>query len=105
MLAATGGADRIGMVFLNACCSELAGRVFINAGATRVICCRGVVFDATARCFARAFYHAFCAGGKSVSQAFDIAKYELYTVPQVGLRGEAEKYLLLPLGSKAHNST
>lgn len=104
LLAATGGADRLGLVFLHACCSDLAGMIFVEAGAPHVICCRGAVFDATARCFTRAFYHAFCTGSKSVGQAFEIAKYEIQTVPQVGLRGEAEKYMLLPQGSSAHGA-
>jgi len=104
LLATTGGADRLGLVFLHACCSDLAGMVFVEAGAPHVICCRGAVFDATARCFTRAFYHAFCTGSKSVGQAFDIAKYEIQTVPQVGLRGEAEKYMLLPMGDASHSA-
>jgi len=105
LLAATGGAERLGLVFLHACCSDLAGQVFVEAGAPHVICCRGAVFDATARCFTRAFYHAFCAGSKTLGQAFDIAKYEILTVPQVGLRGEAEKYMLLPPGESLHGAT
>jgi len=96
VLVATGGAGCLGLVFVNACSSELAGRIFVAAGARHVICCRGAVFDATARCFTRAFYLALHAGGKTISQAFNIAKAAVRTVPQVGLRGEAEKYLLLP---------
>ncbi|CAJ1337124.1 unnamed protein product, partial [Effrenium voratum] len=67
------------------------------------VCCRGSVFDATAQCFTRAFYRAFAAG-KSVQQAFDLARLEIRTAPQPGLRAEAEKYLLLPEGSHLHQS-
>lgn len=108
MLAATGCANRLGLVFLHACSSEHAGECFILAGARNVLCCRGAVFDATARCFTRAFYHSFCVGRKSISQAFNIAKCEIQTASQVGLRGEAEKYVLLSsqhaTGSNGHHS-
>jgi hypothetical protein len=103
MLAATGGAERLGLVFLHACCSDLAGQVFIEAGAQHVICCRGNVFDATARCFTRAFYTALCVGSKSLGQAFDIAKYEIRMIPQVGLRGEGEKYVRGPQWEPSHS--
>ncbi|CAE8739352.1 unnamed protein product [Polarella glacialis] len=102
LLAATGGAQRLQLVFLHACCSDLAGSIFLAAGAPHVVCCRGAVFDATARAFTRAFYQAFCGGGKSVAQAFEIARFEIRTAPQPGLRAEAEKYLLLPRDDPQH---
>eukprot|EP00928_Gymnodinium_smaydae_P031993 TRINITY_DN23299_c0_g1_i1.p1 TRINITY_DN23299_c0_g1~~TRINITY_DN23299_c0_g1_i1.p1 ORF type:complete len:1489 (+),score=280.72 TRINITY_DN23299_c0_g1_i1:111-4577(+) len=104
LLAATGGAERLPLVFLHACSSDLAGQVFVEAGAPHVICCRGAVFDATARCFTRAFYHALYAGARSVGQAFDIAVHEISTAPQRGLRSEAVKYVLLPVGDPAHST-
>lgn len=102
LLDTTGVAERLGLVFLNACSSELAGQIFIQAGAPNVVCCRGAVFDATARCFTRAFYLALCTGSKTIGQAFENAKAAIRLVPQVGLRGEADKYLLLP-ESSSHN--
>lgn len=104
LLAATGGAERLQLVFLHACCSDLAGSIFVRAGAPHVICCRGAVFDATARAFTKAFYRAFCGSGRSVAQAFEIARFEIRTAAQPGLRAEAEKYFLLPSGDGAHNS-
>lgn len=92
----TTGAARLGLVFLHACSSELAGQIFVQAGALNVVCCRGAVFDATARCFTRAFYLALCTGSKSIDQAFEIAKAAIRLVPQPGLRSEADKYMLLP---------
>eukprot|EP00931_Biecheleriopsis_adriatica_P023878 TRINITY_DN14993_c0_g1_i1.p1 TRINITY_DN14993_c0_g1~~TRINITY_DN14993_c0_g1_i1.p1 ORF type:complete len:742 (+),score=138.75 TRINITY_DN14993_c0_g1_i1:43-2226(+) len=104
LLEATGGAERLQLVFLHACCSDLAGSVFVAAGAPHVVCCRGAVFDATARAFTKAFYRAFCGAGKSVAQAFEIARFEIRTAPQPGLRAEAEKYFLLPDGDSRHRS-
>eukprot|EP00929_Paragymnodinium_shiwhaense_P059599 TRINITY_DN29843_c0_g1_i2.p1 TRINITY_DN29843_c0_g1~~TRINITY_DN29843_c0_g1_i2.p1 ORF type:complete len:1570 (+),score=387.15 TRINITY_DN29843_c0_g1_i2:49-4758(+) len=98
LLAATGGCERLGLVFLNSCCSDMAGHAFVSAGAQHVLCCRGAVFDVTARIFTRAFYLALYTASKTIGQAFEIAKAAIRTVPQVGLRGEAEKYLLLPEG-------
>ncbi|CAK9096410.1 unnamed protein product [Durusdinium trenchii] len=103
LLTATNGAARLQLVFLNACCSDLAGLVFLDAGAPHVVCCRGSVFDATASSFTKAFYRAFAAG-KSVAQAFDLAKLEIRTAPQPGLRAEADKYLLLPEDDPTHHS-
>eukprot|EP00435_Cladocopium_sp_Y103_P066487 s57_g28.t1 len=103
LLKATNGASRLQLVFLNACCSDLAGQIFLDAGAPHVVCCRGSVFDATAQAFTKAFYRAFAAG-RSIASAFDIAKLEIRTAPQPGLRAEAEKYLLLPEGDTSHQS-
>eukprot|EP00913_Durusdinium_trenchii_P026096 g24480.t1 len=103
LLTATNGAARLQLVFLNACCSDLAGLVFLDAGAPHVVCCRGSVFDATASSFTKAFYRAFAAG-KTGGPTFDLAKLEIRTAPQPGLRAEADKYLLLPEDDPTHHS-
>jgi len=96
LLAAIGGVETVGLVFLHACCSEPAARVFVTAGAQHVVCCRGTVFDSTARHFTRAFYAALCSESMSVGKAFEIAKVVVRCTQQMATAVETDKYMLLP---------
>jgi len=83
------------MVFLNSCDSEGVAGAFIEVGVPHVVCCRGKVFDIACREFTRAFYRCL-ASGQPVRTAFDFAREAVAFSKQVGLRAEADQFLLLP---------
>mmetsp|Transcript_121670 Transcript_121670/g.234639 ORF Transcript_121670/g.234639 Transcript_121670/m.234639 type:complete len:1500 (-) Transcript_121670:43-4542(-) len=96
LLATLGPWDRedLVLVFL-ACGSELLVRSLIRqCGLQCAICCSGEVFDAAARLFCRAFYHALAAR-HAVAVCHRLAQNALRSSANPGLRSEADKFLLL----------
>jgi len=88
------GREGLILVFL-ACGSELLVRGLIDrCGLRCAICCVGQVFDAAAKLFCRAFYHALSCRN-SVPASFDLARVAVRNSANPGLRGEADKFVLL----------
>jgi len=97
-LFAAGGHSDIQLVFVSACHSQNAAEAFVQVGVPHVVAVESEsqVTDVAARSFTRAFYLAL-AKGKTVQEAFDIAKQAVSTSPQVGkwAKLEATKFVLL----------
>ena len=92
------GLPPLDLVFVSACHSVQGGEAFVAAGVPHVVAVRreAQLQDKAACAFADAFYFALFKG-KSVQQAFDIARQAVSNDPSV-LRAESEsaKFLLLP---------
>jgi len=104
------GGQQLSFVFVSACHSRSAGDAFVDAGVPHVLCCEHdnqLLSNTAAMIFSRDFYRAV-AHGKTIQQAFDLAKYavmyssELLHKNHVRPEQEAEKFVLLPEKSN-HN--
>lgn len=95
-LAAMGPWHREGLlvVFLSCGSEQLVRGLVRESGLRRAICCSGVVFDAAARLFCRAFYHAL-GSGHPLATCHEIATAAVRNSADPGLRSEAGKFLLL----------
>jgi hypothetical protein len=85
-------------VFVAACYSKQTGEVFIECGVKHVVAVKvdAMIQDSAAKAFTRAFYVALLSG-KTVQQAFDIAREALKASPYVPDSVlEGEKFVLLP---------
>jgi len=87
------------LVFVSACHSQDAGRAFASAGARHVVAVRRSqeMHDIAAGTFTQQFYFAL-VNGKTVQQAFDIARQSIDTQFQDNnyLANESQKFVLLP---------
>ena len=98
------GGQSLDFVFVSACHSDQGGEAFVAAGVPHVVAVRreAQLQDKAACAFADQFYFALFKG-KTVQQAFNIAKQGVSNDPSI-LRAEVEsdKFLLLPVGGN-HN--
>mmetsp|Transcript_2179 Transcript_2179/g.3147 ORF Transcript_2179/g.3147 Transcript_2179/m.3147 type:complete len:749 (-) Transcript_2179:149-2395(-) len=91
-------ADKLKLVFVAACHSQVAGEAFVKAGVKHVIAVKisEKVADKGAQNFMNKFYLSLLVG-HTVQMAFDTAKNNLEAIPNLPLAAdEAGKYLLLP---------
>lgn len=101
------GGNSLSVVFVSACHSRFAGQMFVDAGVEHVVCCEKnehVLSNAAAIIFARGFYRSM-ANGRTIQQAFDLAKHAVIQSPEIRDAGldpkkEAAKFALLPEGKK-----
>eukprot|EP00562_Extubocellulus_spinifer_P011946 CAMPEP_0178549360 /NCGR_PEP_ID=MMETSP0697-20121206/5685_1 /TAXON_ID=265572 /ORGANISM="Extubocellulus spinifer, Strain CCMP396" /LENGTH=1398 /DNA_ID=CAMNT_0020182091 /DNA_START=166 /DNA_END=4362 /DNA_ORIENTATION=- len=89
---------KIEFVFVSACYSRAAGEAFVKAGVPHVVCCQQnePLMDQAAIEFSRQLYLAL-ACGRSVRDAFDLARRSVLVSPDVPFASnEVKKFLLLP---------
>ena len=103
---AAGGAQPppLDCVFVSACHSDQAGQAFVAAGVPHVVAVRreAQLQDKAACAFADQFYYA-AFRGKTVQQAFDIAKQAVSNDPSIKhAERESHKFLLLPPHGNHH---
>ena len=92
------GRPPLDFVFVSACHSDQGGEAFVAAGVPHVVCVRreAQLQDKAACAFADALYFALFKG-KTVQQAFDIARQAVSNDPSIRQAElESNKFLLLP---------
>ena len=96
--AGSGGPLTLDFVFVAACHSHETGLAFVECGVKHVVAVKidQMIQDSAAKAFTRAFYVALLSG-KTVKQAFDIAREALKASPYVrDSIIEGDKFILLP---------
>ena len=96
--AGSGGPLPLDFVFVAACHSHETGLAFVECGVKHVVAVKidQMIQDSAAKAFTRAFYVALLSG-KTVQQAFDIAREALKASPYVRDSViEGDKFILLP---------
>jgi hypothetical protein len=96
--SADGEAPPLDFVFVSACHSDQGGEAFVAAGVPHVVAVRreAQLQDKAACAFADQFYFALFKG-KTVQQAFDIARQGVSNDPSIFRADfESDKFLLLP---------
>lgn len=101
LFAVGDGAQGVEFVFVSACHSQDVGLAFVAAGVPHVVAVKtdDEVLDKASLEFAKQFYTALLSG-KSVSQAFEVARTAVKWDPDITNKAvEADKFLLLGSGS------
>lgn len=92
------GDMKLDFVFVSACFSQKAGKAFVEAGVSHVVCVRldAKILDIAANDFTKAFYRSL-ALGHTVKRAFEIGKNAVVSSPRVPNSAlESDKFILLP---------
>jgi hypothetical protein len=102
LLAAVGG---VKLAFVSACHSEPTGEALVKAGIPHVVAVETpeTILDNAAIIFAREFYR-YLSAGRTVQDAFDIARAFLKSDPDFRAAAETRKFLLL-LRTASHGVT
>ena len=92
-------------VFVASCHSEIVGEVFLQAGASHVVCVKRdeIISDGICNKFTELFYKALFGDNKTFCQAFDTAMMQIKSKEE--FQGEEDKFLMLVQPSLMHQCT